>query len=145
MVWAVKRLSSKKGANMFNRIIMALALALSAAPALAFEVSFSWEGLSLCTSGNPNNVTNPSFTLESVPEGTKFIRFRLTDRDVPGYNHGGGVVPWNGEATVPPGMFNYKSPCPPNGVHTYEWTATAMTKKNGGKLGEARAQRQYPE
>lgn len=80
-----------------------------------------------------------------MPEGTKFIRFKLVDRDVPGFNHGGGVVEWSGEATVPAGAFTYKQPCPPNGSHSYEWTATAQTKKNGGKLGTAKARRNYPE
>ncbi len=130
---------------MFKRLALTLALGLAATPALAFEISFNWKGLKSCTSGNPNTVANPVFTLKDVPQGTKFIRFKLTDRDVPDYNHGGGTVAWNGETTVPAGAFKYKSPCPPNGAHSYEWTATAMSKKNGGKLGEAKAKRQYPE
>jgi len=130
---------------MFNRLALIIALTFSSAPALAFEISFSWEGLSLCIDGRPNTVANPMFTLESVPEGTKFIRFKLTDKNVPSFNHGGGVVAWNGEEEIATGVFKYKSPCPPDGVHTYEWAATAMTKNNGGKMGEAKATRQYPE
>lgn len=114
-------------------------------PAAAFEFSFTWDGLKLCTTGKPNTVPNPAFVLKDVPEGTKFIRFKLKDRDVPNYKHGGGVVAYNGQSTIKPGAFKYKSPCPPSGSHTYEWTATAQTKKNGGKLATAKARRDYPE
>lgn len=130
---------------MFKRLALTAAISLWAAPALAFDFSFNWDGLKSCTSGNPNTVGNPVFKLKDVPKGTKFIRFKLVDKNVPGYNHGGGTVAWNGEAAVPAGAFKYKSPCPPNGVHTYEWVATAQSKKSGGKLGEARAARKYPE
>lgn len=126
---------------------LVLAATLAIAPTLgsAFEIGFEWGGLKLCTSGNPNTVTNPKFTLKDVPAGTEYIRFRLVDRNVPSYNHGGGTVKWDGKSTVAPGMFKYKSPCPPGGRHTYEWTATALKSKTGGKLGEAKARRTYPE
>ena len=122
-------------------------LALSSGPAWAadFSFSFTWAGLKSCTSGNPNTVNNPKFVLKNVPAGTKFIRFKLTDKNVPSYNHGGGVVAWSGEKSIDPGAFTYKSPCPPGGVHTYEWTATAQTQKNGGKIATAKAARKYPE
>ena len=120
------------------------ALVLSAGTAHAFEINFTWDGLKLCTSGNPNRVANPAFALKGVPEGTKFIRFKLVDLDVPQYNHGGGVVKYTGQSTIQPGAFKYKSPCPPNGKHTYQWTATAQTKKNGGKIATAQKARQYP-
>ena len=127
------------------KFIAALAVAISlAAPATAFDFSFDWSGLKLCTSGNPNTVKNPTFKLKDVPEGTKFIRFKLVDLDVPQYNHGGGVVRYNGENTITPGAFKYKSPCPPNGKHTYEWRATAQKKKNGEKIATATAKKSYP-
>jgi phosphatidylethanolamine-binding protein (PEBP) family uncharacterized protein len=133
-------------ATKLGRLSIALmTLVLSTASANAFEIGFDWTGLKSCTNGRPNTVANPGFALKDVPEGTKFIKFRLVDRDVPDFNHGGGVVAWSGEATVPKGAFKYKSPCPPNGTHTYEWTATAQTKKNGGKLAVAKASRRYPE
>ncbi|OYW57763.1 MAG: hypothetical protein B7Z31_09190 [Rhodobacterales bacterium 12-65-15] len=114
-------------------------------PAQAFEISFDWGGLQPCTSGNPNTVANPGFTLTDVPEGTAFIRFKLVDTDAPGYNHGGGLVEYTGQTVIEPGAFSYKSPCPPDGQHRYEWTATAQSKKSGGKLGTAKAARDYPE
>lgn len=116
-----------------------------AVPASAFEIAFTWDGLKSCTSGNPNTVANPRFVLSDVPDGTKFIRFKLVDTNVRQFDHGGGVVAWDGQGVIEPGAFKYKSPCPPNGSHKYEWTATAQSKKSGGKLGTAKAVRAYPE
>jgi len=45
---------------------------------------------------------------------------------------------------IQPGAFKYKSPCPPSGSHTYEWTITAIGDKKK-KLGKAKATREYPE
>jgi len=121
----------------------AIALAGSA-EAQQFKFSFDWAGLKLCTSGSPNRVSNPRFKVSGLPQGTTYISFRLKDLDVPGYNHGGGGVKISADGTVPAGAFKYKSPCPPNGPHLYEWTATAKTKKGGKTLGTAKAQRKYP-
>lgn len=118
--------------------------AIIATSAEAFEIQFDWSGLKLCTSGNPNRVANPAFTLTDVPAGTKYIRFKLVDKDVPSYNHGGGVVAYTGQTIIQPGAFKYKSPCPPNGQHTYEWQATAQTKKNGGRIATTTKARKYP-
>ena len=125
--------------------ILTAAALLVSAPAQAFEIDFTWDGLKSCTSGTPNTVPNPRFVLKDVLEGTKFIRFKLVDTNVRQFNHGGGVVAYAGEDKIEPGAFKYKSPCPPNGSHKYEWTATALTKKSGGKLGTAKAARNYPE
>lgn len=130
--------------HILSTIAITTTLALTAPMAQAFEIGFDWTGLKLCTTGNPNKVTNPNFTLKDVPAGTKYIRFKLVDRDVPGYNHGGGVVAYAGQSVIAPGAFKYKSPCPPSGRHTYVWTATAQNRKNGGKLGVAKAARKYP-
>ena len=124
--------------------VAAAAITLGA-PASAFDIEFNWGGLKSCTSGTPNTVANPGFKLTDVPEGTKFIRVKLVDTKVRSFDHGGGVVAYNGQAVIEPGAFKYKSPCPPNGAHIYEWTATAQTKKSGGKLGTAKAARKYPE
>lgn len=121
------------------------ALLLAAGSASAFEISFDWKGLKRCTSGYPNVVANPRFVLRHVPKGTKYIRFRLKDLDVPQYNHGGGIVRYTGQKVIKPGAFTYKSPCPPDGVHTYEWTAIALKSRHGGRLAVARARRKYPE
>lgn len=129
----------------FRRKFMLAALMMGlSSPALGFDIGFDWSGLKSCTTGKPPSVASPKFTLKDVPEGTKFIQFKLVDRDATGFNHGGGVVKWDGTSAVPAGAFKYKQPCPPNGSHTYEWTATAQTKKSGGKLGQAKARRDYP-
>lgn len=127
--------------------IAALAVSVGfSGAAHSFSLDFNWEGLELCTSGRPNIVSNPEFIIDGLPEGTGAITFRLVDKDVPSFNHGGGTVVVTSNGVVAPGAFKYKSPCPPNGSHTYEWTATAKTKKGfgGRKLGVARAARQYP-
>ena len=130
---------------MFKLAFVTAAALVLGAPASAFEIGFTWEGLKPCTSGNPNTVANPRFVLKDVPAGTKFIRFKLVDTNVREFDHGGGVVAYTGQDSIEPGAFKYKSPCPPNGAHTYEWTATAQSKKSGGKLGVAKAARKYPE
>lgn len=127
--------------SFLSAAILALGVGNGAA---AFEIDFNWDGLKLCTSGKPNRVANPQFTLKDVPAGTKYIRFKMVDLDVPSYNHGGGVVAYSGQRIIEPGAFKYKSPCPPNGTHTYEWRATAQSKKNGGRIATTRSAKPYP-
>ena len=118
---------------------------ISTISAYAFSFTFEWGDIKLCTSGNPNKVSNPIFTLTDVPGDTKELRFKMKDKDVPNYNHGGGKIKnYSGETTIQPGAFKYKSPCPPDGTHTYEWTITAIGDKKK-KLGKAVATRKYPE
>jgi len=124
--------------------LTALLLAATTAEA-EMTLSFKWGDIPLCTTGRPNTVANPEFVLGGVPAGTNKITFKLKDLDVPGYNHGGGTVKVQiaGAGKIPSGVFKYKSPCPPSGKHTYEWTATA---KSGSKtLATAKARRKYPE
>ena len=45
-----------------------------------FSFEFDWSDLKKCTTGNPNTVKNPIFIQENVPNGTKFIYFKLTDK-----------------------------------------------------------------
>ena len=57
----------------------------------------------------------------------------MIDKNVPSYNHGGGKINnYDGSLVIEPGAFKYKSPCPPNGKHTYEWIIKAYegTKKD---------------
>ena len=124
-------------------------IALLAIPAVAsdFTISFEWGDIPLCTSGQPNIVPNPRFVLSNVPEGTKFIKFTMTDLDVPSYDHGGGTVEYTGNNIIEPGAFKYKSPCPPSGSHRYQWTATAKEKTGifSGSISKAKATKSYPE
>ena len=120
------------------------ALALSATTAAAeFTLSFEWGNIPSCRTGKPNTVGSPAFVLKGVPAGTTSIEFRLKDLNARGYNHGGGKLKIGGSGQLPFGAFKYKSPCPPGGAHTYEWTATA--RKGGKVLESAIARRKYPE
>ena len=109
-----------------------------------FSISFEWGDIKKCTTGRPNTVLNPIFTLNNVPEGTKFLKFKMKDKNVPSFNHGGGKIEYFGESVIEPGAFTYKSPCGPNGKHTYEWTVTAQSEKNSGKLAVAKAKKKQP-
>ncbi len=109
-----------------------------------FSLSFEWGDIPLCKTGRPNTVGAPAFVLKDLPVGTARVDFRLKDRNVPSYNHGGGKVKISTGGQLPFGTFKYKSPCPPSGSHTYEWTATARSA-SGKALGKARARRPYPE
>lgn len=130
---------------------MILLLSLMAATTIsshaqAFSVSFDWSGLKRCTTGRPNTVQSPPFRIRNIPNGTRSIVFKMVDLNVPRYNHGGGTVNVSRSGQLPRGAFRYKSPCPPSGRHTYEWTATAKDGAGGrGRtLGVAKARRAYP-
>ena len=123
------------------RILISLFFLTSTVNAAEFGLAFEWGNLKSCTTGYPNKVDNPIFTLTNVPEGTKILQFKMRDKQST-YNHGGGKVEYTDQTTIEPGAFKYKSPCPPNGKHTYVWTVTA---KNEKKIGKAKAQKEYPE
>ena len=112
--------------------------------AAEFSFTFEWGDLKLCTSGRPNRVTNPVFKLSNIPEGTVLLKFKMTDLKVRNYNHGGGKMEYNGETIIDSGAFKYKSPCPPNGSHKYEWRIRAYDA-NDDKIGSAKFVRKYPE
>jgi len=123
---------------------IAAILGVLATPALAdMEMEFSWGDIPRCTSGRPNTVSNPEFVVSGVPNGTATVEFRLKDLNVPSYNHGGGKLRMSADGKVPSGLFKYKSPCPPNGSHTYQWKATARDA-SGKVLATAKAERTYP-
>ena len=130
-----------------KRLFLTIALTVITTGAMAedFSVGFNWDGLKLCTSGRPNTVGNPAFQLSGVPDGTKWLYFALMDFDARGYNHGGGWIGFDGGEATESGVFRYKSPCPPNGTHTYEWSVTATVAKNlKNPLGVATSTLSYP-
>ncbi|WP_417720353.1 hypothetical protein [Salipiger sp.] len=123
-------------------VLAALALQTGAAQA-EFSISFAWGDIPRCTSGRPGTVPSPAFAIRDLPAGTTSVEFRLKDINVPTFNHGGGKLKVSRAGQLPAGAFKYKSPCPPNGAHVYEWTATARA---GNKVvGKATARRNYPE
>jgi len=109
-----------------------------------FTIEFEWGNIPSCNTGNPNIVSNPIFKLKNVPEGTTTIDFLMRDRNAPSFYHGGGTVTYTKQTRIEPGAFQYKSPCPPRGAHTYEWTAIARNDQNK-KIAETEAIRKYPE
>ncbi|CUH51057.1 YbhB/YbcL family Raf kinase inhibitor-like protein [Shimia marina] len=125
--------------------MIACMLCFAAPVSAEFRLAFKgWGDIPSCTSGRPNVVGNPEFSLTGVPSGTTTIQFKIKDLDVPNYNHGGSKkLKINTDGQVAAGTFKYKSPCPPNGAHTYQWTATA--RKGGKILARATAARKYPE
>lgn len=128
-------------------ILAAVLLALTSLPAAAFEISFRWGETPACVGGMPLPVDSPEFRLANVPPGARVIIFTLTDLNAPNFRHGGGTVPFTGEAIVPAGAFSYLGPCPPAGSHRYMWTAVARDRGTtfGHTLGEASAARSFPE
>ncbi|WP_377846985.1 phospholipid-binding protein [Bosea sp. UC22_33] len=101
------------------------------------SVAFNW-----CSGASP------SFKIGQIPTGTKSLRLKLVDRDVPTWNHGGGDVQVGGPtANVPCGAISgaYNGPNPPAGqVHTYEWTLTALDG-SGAALAIGTASKKYPQ
>jgi len=89
-------------------------------------------------------LTSPAFILSEVPPETKRLAFKMIDRDVPTYPHGGGTVIYSGKDQIPAGAFSYRGPCPPSGQqHTYEWSVQALDQ--GGKtIRSANAAETFP-
>ena len=134
-------------------VLTSIGLLASSVSANASGFSFEWGDIPLCRTGKPNVVGNPVFTFSDVPDGTSWVYFKLKDKNAPGYNHGGGWAELNGKTSVEFGVFKYKSPCPPGGKHTYEWTAYFTPEKskldwNGkpkGTISKVTASKKYPE
>lgn len=100
----------------------------------AMNVAFKW-----CGSGSP------AFTVGNIPAGARTLRFKMVDRNVPTWNHGGGEVP--AASSIPCGAISgaYNGPNPPVGqVHTYEWTVTALDA-SGTAIAAGTASRKFPE
>lgn len=117
-----------------HAIIGSLFLMAGTADASAFSMNFRWCGLG-----------SPVFSLSGVPKGTTTLQFHMVDLDVPSYNHGGGKVPYKGQASVPCGALNnYSPPSPPSGSHSYQITVTAFGPGNAN-LGTATSTRKFPE
>lgn len=125
-------------------LALAATLAATGASAADFTISFNWGNIALCRGGGVPTVPSPAFVLRGVPAGTTSIQFKMKDLNAPRFNHGGsGRLGITRDGTLPAGVFTYKSPCPPSGVHVYEWTATA--RAGNRVVGQATARRNFPE
>ena len=128
---------------MFSKVAISAAVSISIlgalpADALAMSVKFSWIGYQACSS------RSPAFAVSDVPMGTARLSFKMVDKDVPTYPHGGGTIAYAGRSEIPAGAFLYKGPCPPPGhQHAYEWTVQAVDR-NGKTMASANAFEKFP-
>lgn len=122
--------------------IFALAVALAGLPTLAaaeLAVDFSFSVADKCST------RSPEIRIGRPPAGTAKLKVRLKDLDVPGWNHGGGAVPYDGGNVIPAGALkeNYNGPCPPEGSHTYEFQVRALDA-TGKELDSGKKARSFP-
>jgi phosphatidylethanolamine-binding protein (PEBP) family uncharacterized protein len=127
------------GKKMLSKVLIAIAaIGALSSDAMAMSVKFSWAGYRACSS------RSPAFSVSDVPAETARLAFKMVDRDVPSYPHGGGTVAYRGQNEIPAGAFSYKGPCPPSGQqHTYEWTVQALDR-DGKAIGSATTTAQFP-
>ena len=112
---------------------------LKDAPNMAtLGVDFSWKNTSACSS------KSPAFKISGVPDGTKTLKFWMTDLNVPSYTHGGGNVEHMGSGDIPAGAFSYTGPCPPSGSHKYQWEVTAINAAGDTIVGKGQATKPFP-
>ncbi len=130
--------------QIFKTLLLASTLAISSSAVYALDVKVGPLNVKSCTSGYPDSVKSPTFTVSKVPAGAKYLKFHLVDLDARSFNHGGGVVAYSGKTTIKAGAFNYLQPCPPNGTHRYVWEVTAQSKRSGGKIAKAKYSFKYP-
>jgi phosphatidylethanolamine-binding protein (PEBP) family uncharacterized protein len=93
--------------------------------AVNLGVNFNLEPKHKCSS------VSPKITVSNIPAGTKELKVVLIDRDVPTWNHGGGILSYKGSGVIPEGALKsgYNGPCPPSGSHTYEFKVKAIDAK----------------
>ena len=102
------------------------------------SVDFSWSSKHGCSS------TPPAFKISGIPEGTKTLKFWMTDLDKTSYSHGGGSVDYKGTGDIPEGSFSYTGPCPPSGSHDYKFDVSAINAAGDTILGKGSATKSYP-
>ena len=113
-------------------------LAALPSDAFAMSVKVSWKGYEPCST------SSPAFIVSEVPTGTVRLAFKMVDKVVPTYPHGGGIIAYTGKSEIPAGAFSYKGPCPPKGQqHTYEWTVHALDK-NGKVVASTTEVAKFP-
>ena len=128
--------------KLFCAIVAVLGVTCGAslhAQSSAFAVDFTWQGTAPCF-----DPKSPPFSLISVPDGTKMLKFSMKDLDARTYPHGGGSVSYTGQNRVGRGAFSYQGPCPPEGQHSYQWTVEAQDG-SGRTLATATATKKFPE
>lgn len=120
----------------------AMLVAVSTGAAAQMAVSYEWKREHRCST------TSPALAVSNVPDGAKTLEVRLTDNDVPSYNHGGGSFPADGkDVQIPSGALkqSYTGPCPPNFSsfgHDYQFSVKALGA-DGAVLATALAIRTF--
>jgi phosphatidylethanolamine-binding protein (PEBP) family uncharacterized protein len=99
---------------MLSRVLISAIIGIAAfvtlqSNAFAMSVKFSWKGYQPCSS------SSPAFIVSEVPTDTVRLAFKMVDKDVPSYPHGGGIIAYTDKSEIPAGVFSYKGPCPPKG------------------------------
>jgi hypothetical protein len=131
-----------QGLHIMKRMIFVigslLVTQLFVASVWAMSLSFSWSDYQACSSASP------AFTIFGAPSGTTKLAFRMVDKNVPSFKHGGGTIVYDGSHKISAGAFEYIGPCPPDGEHhRYEWTVQALDEA-GNILATATATRAFP-
>lgn len=89
---------------------------------------------------------SPEITIDTIPEGTTQFYVKLTDLDLPAFDHGSGFAKYENSNIIPPGAVrgSYAGPSPPYGViHTYEIKVRALGPDKE-VLGVGAAAHRYP-
>jgi len=127
--------------TLLSAVLVAIVLSsggASIAQTTSFRVDFSWSGTAACF-----DPQSPPFSLVGVPAGTKQLKFAMRDLDAPNFQHGGGIVPYQGQNQIARGAFSYRGPCPPQGPHGYQWTVEAQDD-SGRTLATATVTKEFP-
>jgi phosphatidylethanolamine-binding protein (PEBP) family uncharacterized protein len=116
-------------------IFAAAFFAIGTADASAFAMGFRW-----CSTGS-----SPVISLSGVPKGTASLQFHMDDLDFAAADHGGGLIAYTGQKTIPCGALQtYRPPAPPSGAHRYRINVVALGSGNTN-LGTASFTRKFPE
>ncbi len=107
--------------------------------AVVLTVEFEWTEKSECSR------ISPPITVRNIPKETRHLQVLMADLDMPTYDHGGGVVAYDGVGAIPEGALDsYGGPCPGPGVeHTYEMTVHALDEEKTLVIGLGKAVRKY--
>lgn len=69
---------------------------------------------------------SPEIRLTKVPAGAASYAVRLTDLDVPSFQHWSQTIPATGSVIRERAGSGYYGPCPPSGTHRYQIKVTAL-------------------